>query len=570
MGIPVKKLPELSLEAASPNANSPAPGPRLAPISTIPGDDLGFWKDVFVERPLPWSRFLQSGVLHLTAAVLIWATTIAWLRNQKILGPTPFDKSSLITYAPNEYLPLIDTGPPAAPAPQDKKGDLAFNKQPILSVPREPDNRSQTIVAPTDLKLDHNVPLPNIIATGAIAPVVPLDATRAQRSVNAPDQQVVAPAPDANFTRDRSQSLRADIVPPPPDVTHDRARGINGPEASIVEPPPTVTNTRTRVGSMNIAPSQVVAPAPQLALAEQHTLGRGRGGKGLPGSAEPVAPPPSISSGGGGSQGRLVALSINPAAPTGPVAVPNGNRRGTFAAGPNGHAGASGNPDLSGGKSGSNGAGGTAIGSGSKGRANGSLPSGIHVGAGPGQTGPIQRDGKSPSGAGFGDGENSEVASLTPAQRAAAKQSRPASKVSDDKITDLDRQVFGGRRPYGMTVNMPNLNSFTGSWVLRFAELKQDQKEGELLTPVPMEKTDPGYPLELMKNNVHGQVTLYAIIHSDGRVGDVRVLSSPDDRLDHYAVTALKQWKFAPAEKDGKAIAIEAVVIIPFKTRSAF
>ncbi len=121
-----------------------------------------------------------------------------------------------------------------------------------------------------------------------------------------------------------------------------------------------------------------------------------------------------------------------------------------------------------------------------------------------------------------------------------------------------------------MTVNMPNLNSFSGSWVLRFAELKQNQQEGDLLTPVPMEKSDPGYPLELMKNNVHGQVTLYAIIHSDGRVGDVRVLNSPDDRLDNYAVSALKRWKFVPAEKDGKPVAIEAVVVIPFKTRRAF
>ena len=170
-----------------------------------------------------------------------------------------------------------------------------------------------------------------------------------------------------------------------------------------------------------------------------------------------------------------------------------------------------------------------------------------------------------------GDGER-EVASLSPAEVAAAKRAgqRPASKVSDDKITDLDRQVFGDRHPYAMTVNMPNLNSFTGSWVLRFAEMGSDEKQGNLLTPVPMEKSDPGYPLELMKNNVHGQVTLYAVIHSDGKVGNIRVLSSPDDRLDRDAMSALSRWEFVPAEKDGKAVAIEAVVVIPFKTRAAF
>jgi len=546
--------------------------PRVPAVSPIPGDDIGLWKDVFVQRPLPWTRFLQSAVLHLSAVGLIWGLSLVWLRQQRILDPAPFDRSSVITYSPDEYLPPLDTGAAAAPK-EEQKGEPAFAKQPILSVPRESDNRTQTIVAPTDLKLDHDVPLPNIIATGAIAPVVPLEATRSvPNRVAAPDTQIVAPAPDARFTRDASQAaLRSSIVPPPPEVTHDRARGMAGPESAIVEPPPEVAVAKGRAGQINIGPSQVVAPAPQLTVAEQHTSGRG--GKGLPGSGEAVAPPPSLAASGGGlSQGRLVALGIHPVAPTGPVAVPAGNRRGTFAAGPKGKAGAAGTPDLAGGKPGSNGTGGTATGTGSKGRGNGSLPAGLHVGAGSGATGSVQRDGKSPNGTGTGDGEGREVASLSPEQIAAAKRAgqRSASKVSDDKITDLDRQVFGDRHPYAMTVNMPNLNSFTGSWVIRFAELKSDQKQGELLTPVPMEKTDPGYPLELMKNNVHGQVTLYAVIHSDGRVGDIRVLNSPDDRLDRYATSALARWKFAPAEKDGKAVAIEAVVVIPFKTRTGF
>ncbi len=342
MGIPAKRQSEFSFDPDSVNEGTASKatsqtrqeslGPRLSPVPVASAPELDLWKDVFVHRPLPWSRFLQSAVLHLTAAAAIWGMSLAWLRQQKLLGPTPFDQSSVITYAPNEYLPPLDTGKAAAP-PLEQKGDLAYNKQPILSVPREADNRSQTIVAPSNLKLDHNVPLPNIIATGAIAPVVPLDATRSMASrVQAPDQQVVAPAPDANFARDHSnQSLRADIVPPPPEVTRDRARGLAGPEASIVEPPPEVTTARGRAGSMNIAPSQVVAPAPQLALSEQHTLGRGRGGKGLPGSGEAVAPPPSVSAtGGNGRPGRLVALSINPAAPTGPVQVPVRKPIGTF------------------------------------------------------------------------------------------------------------------------------------------------------------------------------------------------------------------------------------------------
>ena len=55
--------------------------------------------------------------------------------------------------------------------------------------------------------------------------------------------------------------------------------------------------------------------------------------------------------------------------------------------------------------------------------------------------------------------------------------------------------------------------------------------KGELSSPVAIRTADPGYPLELMRHNVQGTVTLYAVIHSDGSVSDVKVLQSVDERL---------------------------------------
>jgi TonB family protein len=477
------------------------------------GDDGQFemWHDVFVEQELPWRRFLQSVLLHTTAAVLIWAASLSWLKQQKILNSV-FDRSSLVTYTPQEYLPRLDTGATEAPK---TKGDPAYAKQPILSVPREADNRSQTIVTPPDLKLNRDVPLPNIVATGAVAPEVPLEATRASSGrVIAPETAIVAPAPEVQFARERvvQSAMKTDVIAPPPDLQ----------------------STKGHVGPINIASSEVVAPAPQLTIEEQHTLTSRS--KGLPGGgAQPVGPPPSMAGASAGG-GRLVALGIHPVVPTGPVAVPAGNRRGTFAANPQGKPGGSGVPDSAGSKSDSksfrarNGSA-------------GSLPSGLHVGA---------------EDAG-GSGRSSS-----------AGGTRVASALPDDKITDEDRKVFGGKRVYGRTLNMPNLNSSTGSWVMKFAELDGGKKDGELLEPVAMQKSDPGYPLELIRSNVHGMVTLYAVIHSDGRVGEIRVLNSPDDRLDSYAAKALARWKFLPAERAGKPVSLEAVVEIPFRVRQNF
>ncbi len=441
---------------------------------------------------------------------------------------------------------------------QEQKGDPVYAKQPILSVPREADNRSQTIVVPPDLKLDHDVPLPNIVATGAILPVVPLDATRATlKPVAAPEMQVVAPTPDVEFAPDRvtRATMKSDVIAPPPDVTSHRTRGLAGPETAVVEPPPELTpSTKGRLGPINIGPGEAVAPAPQLTLAEQHTLSaRGRGH--LPGgSVQPVGPPPSVTAAGSSSAGgRLIALGIHPVVPNGPVAVPAGNRRGTFAATPEGKLSASGTPDLAGSKSDVKGAGSRSA------RGNGSLPAGLHVGA--------VNDGAR-LGANADGGDPHEMASLS--SSGAAPGARVASAVPEEKITEVDRKVFGGKRVYGRTLNMPNLNSSTGSWVIKFAELDGGHKDGELLEPVATEKSDPGYPLELIRANVHGMVTLYAVIDSSGKVGDIRVLYSPDDRLDDYAAKALARWKFVPAERGGKPVALEAVVEIPFRVRRNF
>jgi TonB family protein len=504
-------------------------GPGSA-SSGPPGEiEFDLWKDVFVQQKLPWPRFLQSVFLHATALVLIWMASLAWIRQQKILDRTTFDRSSLVTYTPEEYLPPLDTG---APEPvKAQKGDPVYAKQPILSVPREADNRSQTIVVPPDLKLDHDVPLPNIVATGAILPVVPLDATRAPlKSVAAPEMQVVAPTPDVQFAPDRvtQAAMKSDVIAPPPELA---------------------TSTKGRLSPMNISAGEAVAPAPQLTLTEQHTLSaRSRGH--LPGgSVEPVGPPPSVTAAGSSSAGgRLIALGIHPVVPNGPVAVPAGNRRGTFAATPAGKLGASGTPDLTGSKADAKGAGSHSA------RSNGSLPAGLHVGAG-------------------NDGDPREVASLSSSGASSSGGSsgaRVASALPDEKITEVDRKVFGGKRVYGRTLNMPNLNSSTGSWVIKFAELDGGKKDGELLEPVAMEKSDPGYPLELIRANVHGMVTLYAVIDSNGKVGGIRVLYSPDDRLDDYAAKALARWKFVPAERAGRPVALEAVVEIPFKVRRSF
>jgi len=128
--------------------------------------------------------------------------------------------------------------------------------------------------------------------------------------------------------------------------------------------------------------------------------------------------------------------------------------------------------------------------------------------------------------------------------------------------------VFPGRKYYSMMLSMPNLNSGGGSWTIRFAELNPDvlhRSEEALSGPVAISKVDPAYPVELVSDRVEGTVVLYAVIHSDGSVGELRVLEGVDPQLDQNAMTALKRWKFRPGNRGGVPVDVEAVIHIPFR-----
>lgn len=134
--------------------------------------------------------------------------------------------------------------------------------------------------------------------------------------------------------------------------------------------------------------------------------------------------------------------------------------------------------------------------------------------------------------------------------------------------------VLGSKHVYTLHVNMPNLTSATGSWILNFAELdagdaafEPPPESGPLNAPVPLRKVDPKYPPELRNGHVDGEVVLYAVIRKDGSVDSIQLVRGLDSVLDSNAMEALAQWKFRPAEKSGQPVDLEAVVRIPFRSR---
>lgn len=568
-----------------------------------------FWPDVFVHRNFEWGPFRKSAEFHILLVVALWGvSSVPLLRTPPVKLQDPFAHQTITYYSVSEYLPPILQPGDSEPAEQAQKADPEYAPQHIESVHRVPDSHQQTIVAPPALKLPHDLLLPNMVASASIPAVPQAAVTHSASQLVSPalpspiapapvvthagfpnidvPQSVVPPAPDVDTAKLRTplDIIAKTVVEPAPSLSKVSSKGPALPLPSAVEPPPSAHDLR-RPGDLNIGAVQAGVKAPKLPIPAQRATGsfveasaagrirtpaRLASRAGTTGSVQA----PSIYGPGGGlasrevqSMGQFLALSLHPAIPNGPIAVPEGNRSGTFAADPNGRHGASGRPEAKGGgkPNGAGGSGGAT--NGGTGSAHGSNPLGITVGKGPSNpSGPVIVAGQSP----ISKSSSSPLlaAMSRPKLEDLARAARPNAASPSTPERQIEDKVFAGKRYYSMVLNMPNLNSMGGTWVIRFAELHANIQKGEVTAPVATHKVDPAYPAELIRTHVEGTVILYAVIRSDGTVSGVRVLRSVDGRLDENARAALAKCRFRPGTKNGLAVDLEAVIQIPFVSHS--
>jgi len=252
------------------------------------------------------------------------------------------------------------------------------------------------------------------------------------------------------------------------------------------------------------------------------------------------SPPPPPPGGGGTAERTLVVVGVNPGT-QGPESIPRGQRSASF----------SGGPQL-----------GTAGDGGTTETATLRVPD-LMIGGRPRTEAAIAL---SPASATVEDLQRLAAFRSTsdlPTFRAAtvAVETQPAP-------IDPDRP-FRNKPSYSLAINMPNITSYGGSWQLQFAEIGQETEQGMLSAPTPRVKVDPRYVREAVEEQIEGEVILHGVIQQDGTMAKVQVIRRLDDRLDASAMSALSKWRFDPAQKYGHAVAVEAVVRIPFQLAPA-
>ena len=290
---------------------------------------------------------------------------------------------------------------------------------------------------------------------------------------------------------------------------------------------------RRAVGTVDAAsapPQQLLGRPPPASSGIPYGLGQTAGsGPALAGGGLP--PPPG---GGGTAERNLVVVGVNPGERI-PQEIPRGQRAGSFSGGPEQ----------------GDGGGGTQT-------ARLHVPN-LTIGGRPRTEAAIAAG---PAGSAVEDLQRLAAfrspSALRPLRAAAAGAAEKPEEIDPDR-------PFRGRPSYSLAINMPNITSASGSWELQFAEIGRETEQGKLAAPVPRVKVDPRYIREAVEEKIEGEVILHGIIQPDGAIDKLQVIRGLDDRLDAGALAALSKWRFDPARKYGRPVAVEAVVRIPFR-----
>ncbi len=525
------------------------PGPPQVWLTSKPAQ---YWADALLERPAPWTAIRQSVFGHIFTIAAVYGLTLVWIHQPHTLSDDLPSTRPIQHYQLSEYLPPVNSAPEHQRAKPPvrrhaQKADPELAPQEIVAIHEQHNSIRQTIVNPVSPRLlAQDTPLPNIVAWTPVpstAPIAPHHALN-QLPMNVP--QVVPPTQQTTARKLNALQLPMQpqqvVAPAATPVTRNLA-AMNMPATPAVAVPPSASAVQRNLSDINLAMSAPAVEAPRLPTPPQQAEAQPL--QAAPASVPPPVPPsPPVVAGTGKAEGQavgqLLALNVHPAAPTATLNVPEGNRQGEFAAGPNGRTGASARPEIAAGEK----------------NAPATAPNGN---SGPGNVYVAEPPRK-----------------ISPGVVVASAPSRkpdfhhiPAAYPDVPGSGNVESQVFGDRHYYTMALNMPNLTSSGASWIIRFAELDPVPGAADegLSAPVAESKVDPAYPAALMRDRVEGTVVLRAVIHSDGSVGDVRVLQSVNDDLDENARVALEKWHFRPGTKNGSPVDIEAVVRIPFRAR---
>jgi protein TonB len=89
-------------------------------------------------------------------------------------------------------------------------------------------------------------------------------------------------------------------------------------------------------------------------------------------------------------------------------------------------------------------------------------------------------------------------------------------------------------------------------------------RAADIEPPVPVRTVPPEFPKAMRAAGTSGIVVVSCQIDDKGSVASATVAKSTNPAFDQAALDAVEKWKFRPASKDGKPVAIQVQFPVKF------
>ena len=478
--------------------------------------------------------FLFSACVH--AGLLAWLVVAGeWAAEEKAQSLYDMEirphESHLIWYNLHDKLPEVR--PSATPAAAKPQRALRQFNQEIAVGPKELPKPPQLIQTPApEIALAKPLPLPNVLA--ASVPPRPVRAFMPPPDRAAPQPVAPKPLPDApRLTAEAPRELSVDLAGSRP-----KPLPFLPPEARKTQPALPVLPAAPEIATGGGAPEMPRIPRGFTPPAAARSA--------APAAAEVMLAPDAAGvvdpSAGAVSNASLAIVGLNPANTLKLPELPGSHTAG-FSGGPEKR------PEGS---------------DSSPGDARLVVP-GVSARGGSRDTQPTLVAALAPL-------TREHMAAMTTAAAAPALRTPAAERNAGTRVSNAPDPRLEGRIVYAVAIQMPNITSYSGSWLAWYAEHQPvpGAPPVEIHPPSPLRKVDPKYIQSAADEKVQGTIRLFAVIRKTGSVDSVELLQGLDPRLDRSAQEALVKWQFDPAMRNGTPVDVDAVFDIPFRLAPRF
>jgi protein TonB len=145
---------------------------------------------------------------------------------------------------------------------------------------------------------------------------------------------------------------------------------------------------------------------------------------------------------------------------------------------------------------------------------------------------------------------------------AIAEMKAPKAKASPTRVSSADPPPMMVSTSENIT-DTPGSALLLGSAVAAVPAPPKTVTGGQLQPPRLITSTSPVYPQTARLQRLQGVVTLDALVDESGKVVQTQVLSGPM-ALQAAAQEAVHNWRYQPAQLNGKAISVHTRVSVNF------